>query len=457
MSRLFLILIVLIYLLLGSCGTYYNQPVKPQDARIGESSNFTKKLYNLPQPQKKVVIGVYNFKDQTGQYKALENGSSFSTAVTQGGTSILIKALEDSNWFTPIERENLNNLLNERNIIRSTRQEYAGANGSGVVPPLLYAGVLLEGGVVSYDTNIITGGFGARYFGAGGSTQYKQDRITVYLRAISTSSGKILKTVYVSKTILSQAVDASLFRYVNFQRLLEVETGYTKNEPVQLAVKEAIEKAVGSLVIEGLKEGIWTAENEDEANEMIKQYTKEKEEESLIGLYHREKLSWEYNNALSLRLGVNRFLGDYDERGFSYFGQLSFHKKIIPHLGFALNANFMEFKIGNDIEQQFAGVDLDMEVFLLPYDRFSPYLMIGPGVLFESSEEDDFAFEDNYFKMQYGFGLGYVLSPRLSVNLNVKHHLTFTEDLDDITHGKQDDSYFNLAAGIKFNFGKRDQ
>ena len=98
-----------------------------------------------------------------------------------------------------------------------------------------------------------------------------------------------------------------------------------------------------------------------------------------------------------------------------------------------------------------------MEVFLLPYDRFSPYLMIGPGVLFESSEEDDFAFEDNYFKMQYGFGLGYVLSPRLSVNLNVKHHLTFTEDLDDITHGKQDDSYFNLAAGIKFNFGKRNQ
>lgn len=137
MNRLYLILIVLIYLLLGSCGTYYNQPVKPQDARIGETSNFTKKLYNLPQPQKKVVIGVYNFKDQTGQYKALENGSSFSTAVTQGGTSILIKALEDSNWFTPIERENLNNLLNERNIIRSTRQEYAGANGSGVVPPVI--------------------------------------------------------------------------------------------------------------------------------------------------------------------------------------------------------------------------------------------------------------------------------------------------------------------------------
>ncbi len=171
------------------CGTYFNQPIKQQSARTGELTTASKTLKDLPKPQKKVVVGVYSFKDQTGQYKEIQNGSSFSTAVTQGGTSILIKALEDSEWFTPIERENLSNLLNERNIIRSTRQEYAGSNGPAV-PPLLFAGVLLEGGVVSYDTNILTGGFGARYFGAGGSTQYKQDRITVYLRAISTQMVK---------------------------------------------------------------------------------------------------------------------------------------------------------------------------------------------------------------------------------------------------------------------------
>jgi curli production assembly/transport component CsgG len=46
----------------------------------------------------------------------------FSTAVTQGATSILIKALEDSNGLS-IE-EKYENLLQERNLIRSTRQEY---------------------------------------------------------------------------------------------------------------------------------------------------------------------------------------------------------------------------------------------------------------------------------------------------------------------------------------------
>ncbi len=100
--------------------------------------------------------------------------------------------MEDSKWFVPIERENLSNLLNERNIIRKTRQVYRKTSNPDEpqLPPLLYAGIILEGGIVSYDTNIITGGVGARYFGIGSSTQYRQDRITVYLRAVSTQMEK---------------------------------------------------------------------------------------------------------------------------------------------------------------------------------------------------------------------------------------------------------------------------
>lgn len=128
-----------------SCGTYFNQPVDVQKARIGETSEVKKRLKQLPLPEEKVVVGVYNFRDLTGQYKPSEVGSTFSTAVTQGATSILIKALDDSNWFTAIERENIGNLLNERNIIRSTRQEYQGSKSNEPqLPPLLYAGILLE-------------------------------------------------------------------------------------------------------------------------------------------------------------------------------------------------------------------------------------------------------------------------------------------------------------------------
>jgi curli biogenesis system outer membrane secretion channel CsgG len=57
----------------------------------------------------------------------------------------------------PIERENIGNLLQERNLIRSTRQEYTKDADPSVpqITPLLYAGILLEGGIV-YDSNIIT-------------------------------------------------------------------------------------------------------------------------------------------------------------------------------------------------------------------------------------------------------------------------------------------------------------
>ncbi len=110
--------IVYLVLFLTSCGAYFNQPYDLQEARLGETSDVTQRLTDLALPKEPVVVGVYKFRDQTGQYKPSEDGGSFSTAVTQGATTILIKALEDSKWFVPIERENLANFLNERNIIR---------------------------------------------------------------------------------------------------------------------------------------------------------------------------------------------------------------------------------------------------------------------------------------------------------------------------------------------------
>lgn len=253
--------------LLTACTPYLHQHLlATQPARLGAEIAANSMWRDLPAAKTKSVVAVYKFRDQTGQYKPQENGASFSTAVTQGATTILLRALEESQWFEPIERENLGNLLNERKIIRSTREEYAAQTGKKQPPlaPLLFAGIILEGGIVSYDSNILTGGAGLRYFGAGASGQYRQDRVTVYLRAISTNSGKIFKTVYTSKTILSQQVDASLFRFVDFKRLLETETGFTYNEPSEMAVKEAIEKAVVALIYEGFAERLWSPRDSTE-------------------------------------------------------------------------------------------------------------------------------------------------------------------------------------------------
>lgn len=443
------IAIVFCTLLLSGCGAYFNQPVAIENARIGEDTQVTKTLRNFPAPIEPVVVGVYKFRDQTGQYKPTEAGNTFSTAVTQGATTILIKALEDSKWFVPIERENLSNLLNERNIIRSTRKEYRKNKNPNEpqLPPLLYAGIILEGGIVSYDSNIITGGLGARYFGVGGSTQYRQDRITVYLRAVATSSGKILKTVYVSKTILSQALDANFFRYVRFRRLLEAETGYTKNEPAQMAVSEAIGKAVESLIVEGIEDKLWTSKEKPEViNSLLQNYNLEKNEAQNTALYDRYFKERRGRKSVYLKAGTSLISGDYNNPQLSYAikagGRLYFN----PYLNVNANINKFELSNQNAFSQGFNGIDVNGELTLLPFEKLSPFFFGGMGTI----NSDDF--KNTFFKFQYGGGVEYLLSETIGLSLNATHNLVLGDKLDTIVQGKRDDQYFNFTFGLNWYF-----
>jgi curli production assembly/transport component CsgG len=173
-----------------------------------------------------------------------------------------------------MERERLDNLLKERQIIREMRQRYLGEEqvNPDALPSLMFAGILLEGGVIGYDVNTMSGGAGARYLGIGASTEYRQDTVTVYLRAVSVKTGEVLTTVVAKKTVASVGVNANVFRYVAFRELLEAEAGVTTNEPDQVALQQAIEKAVHSLVIEGAELGYWRFANPSDAAPLIKDY-----------------------------------------------------------------------------------------------------------------------------------------------------------------------------------------
>lgn len=445
-------------LLLTGCGAYFNQPVTQQEARGGELTPKSLVLEEFPLPKEPVVVGVYNFKDQTGQYKNIENGSSFSTAVSQGATTILMKALEDSKWFTPIERENLANLLNERNIIRSTRDEYRKNKNPNEpnLPPLLYAGVLLEGGIVSYDSNIITGGVGARYFGVGGSTQYREDRITVYLRAISTSNGKVLKTVYVSKTILSQAVDVSLFRYVNFQRLLEVETGYTKNEPVQLAMQDAIENAVLALIVEGIEDKLWATKAGRELDDkLVKDYKTVKRMEESKLLYDRTQIANDLSNSISITGNAPLFNGDYSKKRFGYGGSLSYNRGLTKNLSLVGQGAYLKMKTGNVYERDFVDLSLNVQYNMLPFDEIAPYAYAGFGYILDLDERGNGIPKIKPApKVQVGVGVQFKLSEKFDIKIFGENDFSFSDKLDGIESGKRDDYYFNFGAGVNYHFGR---
>ncbi len=222
-------------------------------------------LLDLPPAKEKPVVAVYGFQDKTGQRKAREGIADFSTAVSQGGTELLIDALKtagDGTWFRVVERQGIDNLVRERQIIRSARQEFAGPEGAQALNPLLFAGIIMEGGIIGYDTNVQTGGRGARLLGIGKSKRYQQDVVTVSVRAVSVLTGEVLLNVQAKKTILSYGGAGDIFRFVdNSTTLVEYEDGVGNNESVTYAVRTAIEAAVLELIYQGHDRGLWVIED----------------------------------------------------------------------------------------------------------------------------------------------------------------------------------------------------
>ena len=250
--------ILLLSLLLAGCST----PELHHQIRLDPVVDHVKysKLSELPPPERQAVVAVYDFPDLTGQRKDKDGLATFSTSVTQGGTSILVDALKNAGggtWFRVVERNRIDDLTKERQIVRQTREEYQGESGNKL-EPMVFAGLILQGGIIGYDTNVVTGGAGARYLGIGGSTQYRRDQVTVALRAVSTNTGEVLLNVQVSKTILSTGADFTLFKFLDVgTKLVESEVGMTENEANTVAVKMAIEAAVVELIQQGNTKGFW--------------------------------------------------------------------------------------------------------------------------------------------------------------------------------------------------------
>ena len=248
------ILILLLAILLSGCASLASMPPKVSEVAY-------KEMTRVPLPLNgKIVLAVYQFGDLTGQQKPNDNFGEMSKAVTQGSSNLLIKALKDVGdgaWFRVVERESLQSLLQERKLIRTTRQMTQGDKAKPL-GPMLYAGAYLTGGIVGYDSNTLSGGYGHRFLGLGYSAQYRQDTVTVMLRLINVVSGEVELTVMTEKTILSVGAGKDKFKYLDLDtQLLEVEFGAAMNEPVTYAIRKTIEGAVVELVNSGEKKGLW--------------------------------------------------------------------------------------------------------------------------------------------------------------------------------------------------------
>jgi curli production assembly/transport component CsgG len=255
------ILLIIATLFLGGCASV----PKIEDPKLSLSPLQEKfdNIKSLDGPA--ITIAVYSFTDKTGQRKPSDKFSQLSSAVTQGAEVWVIQALKsvgNGTWFQVVERIGLDNLIKERQLIRSTREQYEEEKNKQL-KPLKFAGLIVEGGVVGYDSNIMTGGRGARYLGIGLQQQYRVDNVTISMRIVSVSTGEVLLTVAIEKTILSVSMGSSVFKFLDLgTRAIETETGITENEPVNYAVRAAIEQAVVEIILQGQQKGLWKFKEE---------------------------------------------------------------------------------------------------------------------------------------------------------------------------------------------------
>ena len=271
------LIIILALFLLSGCAMMQKSGVTDYKPEVAPNK-LQKEFDTLPAPNgRKVTVAVYTFQDKTGQRKPTPGVASLSTAVTQGGEVFLIKALQDvgrGRWFDIVERTNIDNLVKERTIIRQMREAYEGKEAKPLMP-LQFAGIIMEGGIIGYDSGTESGGAAYRFLGIGPSTAYSKDTVTISLRAISVNTGKVLAAVTVTKIVYSTADAVAVLKYIDNKNIgsqifgnadnvasltgsmFEAETGLTINEPGTLAVKATVEAAVVELIKEGERKGVW--------------------------------------------------------------------------------------------------------------------------------------------------------------------------------------------------------
>lgn len=228
---------------------------------VEKETFFTKPENQLAPPAGgPIPVAVYSFSDKTGQRKNIPNLASFSTAVTQGGEAYLIKALQDvgdARWFTVLERVGLDNLIKERQMIRQMREQYQGRDAKQL-PPMMFAGMIVEGSVTGYDSNLMTGGHGMRILGIGAQTQYQSDSVTITLRTVSVNTGEVLTSVTVTKTVLSYMDKLGVLKFVSDgEKAVEAEVGMSINESINKATNLAVKAAVVATIREGVRKGYW--------------------------------------------------------------------------------------------------------------------------------------------------------------------------------------------------------
>jgi curli production assembly/transport component CsgG len=433
------------------------QPIHAQTIGSVEQLAVSTTPAQLPAANQKIVATVYPFRLSADQPLQPTKNTAKTTA-SPDYTTIFFEVLRTSGWFVPVEYNNVDNLINgqpTKPSVPSTAVE--SSNPAASQGPT----IILEAGLFSHDANALSDEEASKYVTNRVSNRYRQDRATVFIRALSAQSGKVLKTIYWTRTVLSQPVDATTYRYMLVNHFNIIHTGTTTISPDQIAIVEAMKQAVSGLVIEGVRDGLWVAGNLSAA-----------QTRSIIAAYEAERIDFseaEKSTALPGKVrpqinpsfltlglygGLMRYHGDYvnwDREG--AYGLL-LEAYFTPRIGIQLNAATGTLASQNAFTTNLTSLETNLIIRLLPYWRLTPIVYGGVGMVSRSGE-NPVAFEGNrYLQYQGGIGLQYSLNNVVGFRAMLAYNQPRTDMLDGKRIGNHNDYYVRTTVGLVIHFGQ---
>jgi curli biogenesis system outer membrane secretion channel CsgG len=201
-----------------------------------------------------VSLAVGNIRDYTGKQSDQEG-----FLVTQGGSLMAYTALGHlipgislhERFDTQIGDAELNYIANRQlgdGSMHSTVDQATGKDSQVPWKPYFGGSIIqsdyyIVGGITELNFNLQSGGAELGVNNVGGKGRIYTMNVSVDLRIVGTQSLKVYDTVSIQKQISGYEVGLDIFRFFDSD-LWDVNAGNKNQEPLQLAVRTAIESAL---------------------------------------------------------------------------------------------------------------------------------------------------------------------------------------------------------------------
>ncbi len=269
---------------------------KKVDIPIYNVTDMSSYLKNLPKPINKIAVAVYGINDRTGQYLQKDNGTSNSTAISQGATDMLIGSLVKSGQFVVADRSILNPFMTEQDLKRKKYQSF-NSNEPFKLDKLIESRYIITGSITEYGI-IDTGGTRVKINGKGLNGENAIAYAALDLRVVDSETNEVVYTVSLKDGITGEKKGLDILSFFGGDILVDLESGVGYQEPINLVVRRLIDAAVYDMSVNFFadKTGIKELLDSQEVNEINKSFS----EKALVSKSEKHKS----NNLLILLIGA---------------------------------------------------------------------------------------------------------------------------------------------------------